>query len=254
MAKCAYCESSILLGGKRDGELRFCSDQCLEKGALLALSSQIPIAAVSKLVHDVHSGNCSKCNRKGPIDVHTSYWVWSALLVTVWSSRLQICCRFCGAKWKVVDALGSLLLGWWGAWGLFVTPIQFGRNILGLFDMRDPYVPSSQLETVLRLGLADKLFQARETGKLDPSILLAGSTGDALSDADEGDSHRPDTHDPSQSTRVISVKIECGCGQRYAFDVEPLNGRTPGAVNCPKCGMDGTDAANQVIAESMKGK
>jgi hypothetical protein len=47
---------------------------------------------------------------------------------------------------------------------------------------------------------------------------------------------------------TVPVKIECGCGQRYAFDVEPVNGRMPVAVKCPACGMDGTAASNEAIA------
>ena len=50
---------------------------------------------------------------------------------------------------------------------------------------------------------------------------------------------------------TIPVKIQCGCGQRYAFDVEPVNGRVGHAVACPVCGADGTTAANAVIAQSM---
>ena len=50
---------------------------------------------------------------------------------------------------------------------------------------------------------------------------------------------------------MIPVKIQCGCGQRYAFDVEPVNGHMPGAVACPVCGADGTSAAESVIAQSL---
>jgi hypothetical protein len=50
---------------------------------------------------------------------------------------------------------------------------------------------------------------------------------------------------------MIPVKIQCGCGQRYAFDVEPVNGRMPGAVACPVCGADGTSAADSVITQSL---
>ncbi len=45
----------------------------------------------------------------------------------------------------------------------------------------------------------------------------------------------------------MQVKIPCSCGTRYAFDVEPVNGRMPVRVNCPTCGADGTDAANAII-------
>ena len=47
---------------------------------------------------------------------------------------------------------------------------------------------------------------------------------------------------------MIEVKIECPCGQHYAFDVEPVNGQMPDAVSCPACGADGTAAANESIA------
>jgi len=50
---------------------------------------------------------------------------------------------------------------------------------------------------------------------------------------------------------MIAVKIECECGQHYAFDVEPVNGRMGTEVACPACGVDGTPAANHVIAQQL---
>jgi hypothetical protein len=47
---------------------------------------------------------------------------------------------------------------------------------------------------------------------------------------------------------VIYVKIICSCGQKYAFDVEPADGRMPTAVHCPACRREGTAAANEIIA------
>ncbi|HTV61306.1 MAG TPA: hypothetical protein VMH30_01920 [Verrucomicrobiae bacterium] len=47
---------------------------------------------------------------------------------------------------------------------------------------------------------------------------------------------------------MMPIKIECGCGQHYAFDVEPANGRMPSPVACPACGADGTSIANEIIA------
>jgi len=51
---------------------------------------------------------------------------------------------------------------------------------------------------------------------------------------------------------TIPVKIDCECGQRYAFEVEPVNGRVPSPVACPSCGADGTAAANAIIAQSIE--
>jgi hypothetical protein len=50
---------------------------------------------------------------------------------------------------------------------------------------------------------------------------------------------------------MMPVKIQCGCGQRYAFDIEPVCGRMPGRVACPVCGMDGTRVANEIIAFTL---
>lgn len=50
---------------------------------------------------------------------------------------------------------------------------------------------------------------------------------------------------------MLPVKIECECGQNYAFEVEPVNGQMPASVACPGCGADGTAAANEFIAQQM---
>ena len=50
---------------------------------------------------------------------------------------------------------------------------------------------------------------------------------------------------------MMPVKIQCSCGQRYVFDIEPVCGRMPGRVACPVCGMDGTRVANEIIAFTL---
>ena len=46
---------------------------------------------------------------------------------------------------------------------------------------------------------------------------------------------------------MLEIKVQCDCGQRYKFDVEPVNGRMPFVVNCPVCGQEGTEKANQIL-------
>ena len=50
---------------------------------------------------------------------------------------------------------------------------------------------------------------------------------------------------------MMPVKIQCGCGQKYAFDIEPVCGRMPGKIACPVCGLDGTRVANEIIAYQL---
>lgn len=49
----------------------------------------------------------------------------------------------------------------------------------------------------------------------------------------------------------MEIKVECVCGQRFKFDIEPVNGRMPHSVNCPACGADGTESANLSIQQTQ---
>jgi len=51
----------------------------------------------------------------------------------------------------------------------------------------------------------------------------------------------------------IPVKIFCACGQKYSFEVQPVDGHMPFPAACPACGHDGTHQANQIIARIMNG-
>lgn len=45
----------------------------------------------------------------------------------------------------------QLRVGWWGfPWGLLFTPVQLGRNIVGLVRSPDATKPSTQLEAMVR--------------------------------------------------------------------------------------------------------
>ncbi len=50
---------------------------------------------------------------------------------------------------------------------------------------------------------------------------------------------------------MINVNIQCSCGQKFGFEVEPINGRMPWDVKCPGCGADQTNAANEIIAREI---
>jgi len=49
----------------------------------------------------------------------------------------------------------------------------------------------------------------------------------------------------------MEIKIQCECGTRFAFDVEPVNGRMPVRVSCPECSADATEFANEAIREKL---
>lgn len=47
-----------------------------------------------------------------------------------------------------------------------------------------------------------------------------------------------------------TVKLQCLCGTRFAFEVEPVEGRMPVPVSCPACGADATEQANALLAQT----
>jgi hypothetical protein len=49
----------------------------------------------------------------------------------------------------------------------------------------------------------------------------------------------------------MEIKIQCDCGQKFKFDVEPVNGQMPFVVNCPVCGVDGTPKANALLQQLL---
>jgi hypothetical protein len=162
MASCAYCNTTILFGGKRNGDLRFCNEKCQQKGSLALVANRLSPADVATYLGRVHQGSCPECSGPGPIDVHTSYRVWSALVLTQWSSRPLVACKPCGTKQKLGDTAFSLFLGWWGfPWGILMTPVQLGRNVLALLRSPDPASPSPALENILRLHLAAQIMESQ---------------------------------------------------------------------------------------------
>jgi hypothetical protein len=161
MAKCDYCGTGILFGGERRGDARFCNKRCLQNGVLLSVARTVPIDVLEQSVEKVHQGTCPNCSRPGPIDVHTSHSVWSALIMTSWRSTPQVCCRRCGNVAKLRDSALSLFIGWWGfPWGLIMTPVQISRNVFGLFSSADPAAPSKMLHRMVCLNIAAQLQNA----------------------------------------------------------------------------------------------
>ena len=48
---------------------------------------------------------------------------------------------------------------------------------------------------------------------------------------------------------MTELKVVCDCGQKYKFDVEPVNNQMPFTIACPICKADGTTKANQLLQQ-----
>lgn len=158
MASCGSCGGMVLLGGERSGGKRFCDKKCLARCTLFKIANELPGDLIQRQVDAVHKNGCPQCRGPGPIDVHTSYRVWSAVYVTSWSSHPKVSCRRCGTRHKIQDALFSLLLGWWGfPLGFIFTPVQIIRNLAGIARKHTAGQASQALEEMVRLDLARRI-------------------------------------------------------------------------------------------------
>ena len=171
MAKCAYCGSTIIMGGVRSGAERYCNNKCASNGNVLRVAKAVPPDVLERHVEEVFRGNCPKCRGIGPIEVHKVYRVWSALVLTRWTTSSQVCCRSCATKSQAGAALFPALFGWWGfPWGLVLTPVQVTRNVMGICSGRDSSRPS---EALRRLVLVNIGAQALRLSQPKPSPLAA---------------------------------------------------------------------------------
>lgn len=157
MANCTYCESFILFGGATDKTGRYCNERCQQAGHLLMISQQFPAEELDRLTGEVHQGNCPRCQGHGPVDVHKAHRIWSALILTSWSSSPEISCKGCAVKRQIGATLFSGVLGWWGfPWGILGTPIQIFRNGVEMFGGPNPMRPSSLLRRIVGMQLASQ--------------------------------------------------------------------------------------------------
>jgi len=164
MAKCGYCGTTIIFGGMKENGLRFCNSECHRKGRVLVLSRDIPQNLVDEQAGRIHRGSCPKCQGNGPVDVHSSYRVYSMLIYTSWRTAENVCCRSCGTRRQIWDAMFSLILGWWGfPWGLIMTPVQISRNIVGMLRGPDDIKPSAKLDNIVRVNIASQVIQNQQT-------------------------------------------------------------------------------------------
>ena len=173
MARCDYCGTSILFGGVREGNNRFCNSKCHQNGYILRVAQQAPADVLERETENIFRGNCPKCRGLGPIDVHKIHRVWSALILTNWSSSQQISCRSCGVKSQLGGAAFSLVLGWWGfPWGLILTPVQIARNIAGMCSRKDSSQPSPELRKLVQVMVGLKMIQAsRQNSGAAPPVI-----------------------------------------------------------------------------------
>jgi hypothetical protein len=157
---CPTCGLSVLFGGVKDGDKKYCSKKCYEGDEINRVAKQIPLNEALEQTNRIRHGKCPLCQGNGPIDIHKSYSVYSIIFYTSYKTKEHIVCKDCAKKIQFKDLLSSSLLGWWGLpFGLIITPIQVTKNILALFSNPGQRKPTELLIQRSRQMLAAKQMQ-----------------------------------------------------------------------------------------------
>ena len=164
MSKCDHCGATILFGPVREGGFQYCNKTCRDKDVSRIAAEELPTDFIAEKVVEIHQGDCPKCGGPGPVDVHTSHWVWSALAFTRFSSKPEICCRGCGRRARRKAVLFNLLFGWWGfPWGILGTPAQILKNVGG--GPRHDSEPSPELTGLVSKSLGAQLMASPRSAR-----------------------------------------------------------------------------------------
>ena len=154
---CPSCGNSVLFGGIKEGNKRYCSKKCFQLDEINRIAAKIPDNIVDALVVKLHDGHCPKCHGAGPIDIHKSYSIYSVVIYTKWKTIEHLLCKKCATKQQVSDLAGSLLLGWWGIpFGILITPIISLSNVIAMMKSPGKKGPTKSLKRWARTMLANK--------------------------------------------------------------------------------------------------
>ena len=164
MAKCAYC-NKFIIGGKKQGALRFCNDQCHQKGFLVSVAEEVAPEVIAQRVDEIRQQDCPDCSGNGPVDLSISYTAWSIVVMTSWKDHPRLSCSACGKKaiWKGIAF--TSLFGWWGfPFGIVVTPWQIINGLKALKKLpHSQHQPSDDLQQMVKLEIASELEAAHAT-------------------------------------------------------------------------------------------
>lgn len=157
---CPTCGLSVLFGGVKDGDKKYCSKKCYEADEINRIAKKIPNDTVITQTNKIRNGICPVCQGHGPIDVHKSYFIYSVIIYTSYKTNEHIVCKDCARKRQLSDLISSSILGWWGIpFGIIVTPIQIIKNIMAIFSHPGQSEPTELLTQRMRQMLAAKQME-----------------------------------------------------------------------------------------------
>lgn len=161
---CDACGKSLLFDRfEREGQ-KFCDVACFHASRCRRAAVDLSQDEIVARARDMKAGPCPVCGvRDARPDMRVAHYIASAVFFATTERRLRFSCRPC-AKRENLFAIGyCLLLGWWSAKGVFLTPVWVFRNLRAMRSPMDGAEPSDALVETARLRLADERL-AREGG------------------------------------------------------------------------------------------
>lgn len=154
---CPTCGLSVLFGGVKDGDKKYCSKKCYEADEINRIAKHVPNDTVISLAKKIRNGKCPMCQGNGPIDVHKSYFAYSVIIYTSYKTKEHIVCRECARKKQILDLLLCSVFGWWGLpFGIIITPVQLLKNVIALFNSPGQTEPTELMTQRVRQMIAAK--------------------------------------------------------------------------------------------------
>ncbi len=164
MGICASCKAIKFGGIKVDGA-RYCNDACYQNALFRQEMLALPDDILQPMLAQMHAKDCPKCKRHGPVDIHSSFMLYSIIIISRHSATHQLCCKACGVKAQLGAALFSALCGWRSISGVLMTPFVILFNLWGIFLGPDGKTPSKQLGQLV----ARQLVQTNRDLKARPA-------------------------------------------------------------------------------------
>lgn len=131
-----------------------------EKRALKEVSDE----DIVRYYEEKYHGECPVCKTKAFVDVRESSRCVSFFILWIVTSKKIIACDVCARKMHLEGILGTVLLGWWSLYGIFMTPFFIINGFVELFKR----APKSGLSHKMRCQIAFRIIQLR---KLSDAII-----------------------------------------------------------------------------------
>lgn len=160
---CANCGSTILFGGKKSGNRKYCNEKCFEADEIGRMSDAIPDSEVDRFSAEIRQADCPQCGKNSGLEVFKSYFIYSVILFTSWKQKPELSCRSCARKRQLKDFFASSFLGWWGIpFGILITPIILVANVVAMIINPLHKQPSKKLKEYARLLIAQDILSRQE--------------------------------------------------------------------------------------------